>query len=360
VVFAKSGAGKSYFSKLLALRTLFTGVDFLVIDPEDEYRRVCAAADGQYIRLASSSGQHLNPFDLPPAASDDEEGRDPLAEQVAAVLSLLELMLAERQGSLDTHERAVLDRALYQAYAEAGITPDPATHDRPVPLMRDLGRVLASTAGDIPASLAGRLRRYTEGSLAGLFAGPTNVALSRSMVVFNTQALEEELQALGVHLITSFVWTQVRRSRRPRLIITDEAWKLMQYEAGGAFLASLSRRAREYYLGLVTVNQDVSDCLDSVHGRTVLTNAAIKLLMKQDSSTIGPVVEAFQLSDQERQFLLGAGKGEGLFFARGSHVPLQVEAAPLEHRLVTTSPQELAQASEPQPPGAMGGDLEAA
>jgi len=344
VVFAKSGAGKSYFTKLMALRNLLFGVDFLVIDPEDEYRTLCAAVGGQYVRLASSSAQHLNPFDLPPP-DDDWEGRDPLAEQVAALLGLLEIMLAEPGRPLGSYERALLDRAIYRTYAAKGIDVDPATHSRPVPLMRDLLSVLAGESGETAADLATRLERYVGGSLAGLFAAPTDVALDRRFVVFNVQALEPELRPLGIHLITTFVWNQVRRSRCPRLLIIDEAWSLMQYAEGGAFLAGMARRARKYYLGLVTITQDVADFLDADHGRTVLANAAIKLLMKQDAATIQPVVGAFQLSDDERQFLLAAAKGEGLFFARGSHVALKVEASPAEHRLVTTAPRELAERS---------------
>ncbi len=357
VVFAKSGAGKSYFTKLMALRNLLAGVDFLVIDPEDEYRTLCTAVGGQYVRLASSSGQHLNPFDLAPVV-DDQEGRAPLGEHVAALLGLFELMLAEPGGSLNAHERAVLDRAVFQTYTAAGITEDTTTHGREAPLLRDLHGILLSSSGEVAASLATRLRRYIEGSLAGLFSGPTNVALDRRFVVFNVQGLEPELRPLGIHLIASFVWNRVRRSRRPRLLIIDEAWSLMQYPEGGAFLASMARRARKYYLGLVTITQDVADFLGCDHGRTLLANAAVKLLMKQDSATIDPVVGTFQLSPEERQFILGASKGEGLFFARGNHVALQVEASPAEHRLATTAPRELAEwESERSSPGARGGTV---
>jgi conjugal transfer ATP-binding protein TraC len=342
VIFATSGAGKSYFTKLMALRNLLLGADLLVIDPEDEYRTLASAVRGQVVRLASSSAQHLNPFDLPPPA-EDEEGRDPLAEQVAALLGLLEVMLAEPDRPLGAEELAVLDAALYATYASAGITRDPATHAHPVPLLGDLHAELLATPGEIAASLARRLSRYVEGSLAGLFSGPTNVDLSARFVVFNVQALEPELRPLGIHLITSFVWNQVRRARRPRLLVIDEAWSLLQYPAGGLFLSSMARRARKYYLGLVTITQDVADFLGSEHGRTVLTNAAIKLLLKQDSATVDSVVGAFQLSLEERQFLLGAAKGEGLFFACGSHLPIRIVASPLEHRRATTAPRELAE-----------------
>ena len=381
-IVATSGAGKSYFTKLIALRNLLAGVDFIVIDPEDEYRGLCAAVGGQRVHVAGTSSQHLNPFDLPRPAdgataageaagaaaagpagfaerAEREEG-DALAEQVAALLGLLEVMLATPGEPLTTRERAVLDRALYQTYAGAGITADPATHGRAAPLLRDLYAVLLGLAAptahaghaghagpgaaggiaDVAAQLAMRLRRYVEGSLAGLFAAPTNVALTGRFVVFDLQALEPELQPLAIHVITGFVWKQVRRHRRPRLLVVDEAWSLLQYPEGGRFLAGLARRARKYSLGLVTISQQVADFLAAEHGRTVLANAAIKLLMKHDAASVGLVTDAFELSADERQLLLAAGKGEGLLLARGDRIALKIEASPLEHRLATTAPQE--------------------
>src|SRR6266568_4141527 len=228
-VFAMAGAGKSYFVKLMALRNLLAGVEFLVVDPEDEYRAVCQAADGQYVRLASSSSHHLNPFDLPPAAAGTDS-IDILAEQVTAVLGLLDVILAEPGATLNSYERATLDRAIYQAYAAHDISPDPDTHARPVPLLRDLQTALENVASDVGVGLAARLRRYVSGSLAGgLFAGPTNVALNRRLIVFNIQALEEELRPLAMHLIANFVWNRVRRERRPRLLVIGEAWSLLRY-----------------------------------------------------------------------------------------------------------------------------------
>jgi hypothetical protein len=344
VVFAKSGAGKSYFTKLMALRNLLAGVDFLVVDPEDEYRTLCAAVGGQHVRLAGSAGQRLNPFDFPPlSAAEPDEGRDPLKEQVAAVVSLLDLMLAEPDRPLGSSEKGILDEALRGVYAAAGVTAATGAAGHEAPTMRDLYAALATGTHPLADDLAARLSRYVDGSLGGLFAGSTNVALEGSFVVFSLRDLEPELRPLGMHLIASFVWGQVRRGRRPRLLVVDEAWSLMQHPAGGAFLSGLARRARKYHLGLVTVTQDVGDFLSSAEGRTVLGNAAVKLLMKQDASTIEPVARAFALSPEERQLLLGAAKGEGLFFARGTRVALQVEASPREHRLATTAPRELAE-----------------
>ena len=340
-VVAPSGSGKSYFVKLMALRNLLAGVDFLIIDPENEYLTICDTVGGQYVRLASASSQHLNPFDLP-TPLDAVDGLDPLAEQVAALLGLLEVMLAEVGKPLSTYERAALDQALYQTYAAVGITADPSTHDRPAPLMRDLHTVLAGSPGDLAASLTARLGRYVSGSLgAGLFAGPTNVALNQRLVVFNIQQLEEELRPVAIHMIASFVWNRVRSQRRPRLLVIDEAWTLLRYPEGGAFISGLARRARKYYLGLVTIWQKVGDLTGSEHGETVLTNSDMKLLLKQSDEIIDAADARFRFTPSERRFLLGALKGEGLLFARGGRWPIKIEASPAEHRLATTNPREL-------------------
>ncbi len=365
-VIATSGAGKSYSTKLIALRHHLLGVDVLVVDPEDEYRRLCAAVGGQYVPLSATAPARLNPFDLPPPprraspapgdtppadepaeAPDEgeaESGADILAEQVLALLALVEIMVATPEAPLSAQERGTLDRALYATYAGAGISAQRATHARPAPLLRDLYAVLQAQApaDATAAGLAGRLHRYVEGSLAGLFGGPTNVALDRPFVVFSIQRLEPELRPLAIHLITTFVWGRVRRARRPRLLVVDEAWSVLQYREGGAFLAGLARRARKYYLGLVTISQSVGDFLATAAGRAVLTNAALKLLLKQDGATVDHLVALFDLTAEERQFLLGAGKGEGLLLARGTRVALQVEGSATEHRLATTAPAEVA------------------
>ncbi len=349
VVFAKSGAGKSYACKVEALRALMLGIEYYVIDPEDEYRRVCDAVGGQYIRLPGTSSHHINPFDLPvrhtgpPATAprDDSEARDPLAERLLALQGLLGLMLADRGSTLGQREKGALDAALLETYRRAGISRDPRTHSRPAPVLRDLYAVLRQQGDSY--GLADRLERYVDGSLGSVFSSPTSVNLDRPFVVFNVRDLEPELRPLGVYLIADYIWRQVRGSRRPRMLLIDEAWALMQHEEGARFLSSMARQARKHYLGLATVTQDVEDFLATPDGHTVLANSSVQLLMRQDSSTIDVVAQTFRLSAGEREFLLSCRKGEGLFFARGNHIALRVEASPMEDALATTDPAELAE-----------------
>ncbi|HZC05321.1 MAG TPA: hypothetical protein VE338_06745, partial [Ktedonobacterales bacterium] len=311
VVFAKSGAGKSYACKLQALRALLLGTRVCVVDPEDEYRRLAAAVGGQVIRLAPGSTQRINPFDLPQlqasAPSETERaggsggaGGDVLADKVQALHALLDLLLADRAPTgavgLSQREKGLLDRCLYETYRRVGITSDPRTHDRAAPLLRDLYDTLRSGVCGVDSfGLADRLERYAHGSLAALFSSPTNVALDAPLVVFDVRDLDGELRPLGLLLIADYVWTRVRQARQPHLLVIDEAWSLMQHTEGGRFLAGLARRARKHYLGLVTITQDVEDFLGSEWGRVVLANSSIQLLMKQDSTTIDAVSDAFHL-----------------------------------------------------------------
>lgn len=360
VVIAPAGSGKSFFCKLLSLRQVINGTDCIIIDPEDEYRALAEAVGGQVVRIAASSNHQLNPFDLPPAKPSEADRRgdptlntdeeDVLAERVTALLGLLEVMLCAsgdahgQTNSLSAHERPVLDRAIYKTYAAAGITADLATHDRPAPLLRDLHATLEATPGDVAANLCMRLERFVQGSLsAGLFAGPTNVALDRPLVVFQIRDLADELRPLAIHLIAGFVWSRVRKHRRPRLLMIDEAWSLLRYPEGGAFVAAMARRARKYYLGLVTITQQVSDVSSGGHGETILANAAQVLLLKQKSETIDSATARFRLTSDERQLLLGADKGEGLLLIRGNRIPLRVVASAAEYRLATTNPRDLEQ-----------------
>ncbi|HEU5383608.1 MAG TPA: ATP-binding protein [Ktedonobacteraceae bacterium] len=336
IKFSRSGAGKSYDEKMRIMRSLILGYHVIVIDPEDEYKRVCHKFHGADIRL-SDGALKLNPLDLP--ASADSQDRNVLEEKFQSLLALCDLLLADRGGSLSQREKGYLSRCFAYTYGEKSITLNPITHGNPPPSMHDLYRVIRSGAcGPDVYDLADRLERYLPA-----FPVRTEVRLDNPLVVFNIRDLNADLRPVGLFLITDFVWTQIRQHRhpRPRLLCIDEAWALLQFAEGGRFLASIARRGRKYNLCLRVTTQDVEDFLASEWGRTILVNSSMKFLMKQDSTTIDAVAQAFKLSDGERKFLTSCAKGEGLFFVRGSHVPMKVVASPLEHQLATTNPQEL-------------------
>jgi len=354
---AVTGAGKSYACKLKMMRELLVryqeGVQVAVIDPEREYERLCTELGGTFVRLAPGSPQHLNPFDLAPPGSNlsaylaDHSRGDRLAEKVQALHALYDLMLADRGPTavtpLSMREKGLLDRATYEAYRRRGITADPATHVNPPPILLDLYEVLASgAAGKDEYGLCDRLYRYVQGSLAGTFSAPTDVRLDNRFVVFDVRDMSGELRPIGVLLIADFMWTQVLASLRPRVLYIDEAWSLIQHPEGGRFLADLARRARKRYLRLVTITQSPELFVADPYGAVIAGNAATKLLKKQDRTSAPVVASRFGLTPSERQQLLTLQKPEALLLAGGSRLVVTIEANPLEHRLATTNPRELA------------------
>ncbi|GIH51247.1 hypothetical protein SAMN05421833_125118 [Microbispora rosea] len=338
VILARSGAGKSYLAKLEALRSLYTGVEVAVIDPEDEYARLCSAVGGAYIHLGAPKVR-LNPFDLPPRSQRDS---DPLTRRALFLHTLISLMLGE---ALDKASKAALDRAIIAAYRRAGITFEPRTWNRRPPLLRDLVIVLTDDADPKAKDLAAGLAPYVTGSHRQLFDGPTSTRPDSHLIVFSLRDLPEELKAVGTLLTLDAIWRRVSdpHDRRPRLVVVDEAWLLMRDPEGARFLLRMAKAARKQWAGLSVVTQDAGDLLSSEIGQAIIANSTTQILLKQAPQAIDKVVDAFQLSEGERQLLLSAERGAGLLTAGAGaqRVPLQVIASQREHDLVTSSPQEL-------------------
>lgn len=337
VVFAKSGAGKSYLVKLEVLRSLMFGADVLVIDPEQEYLALSQAVGGQYINFSATSNVKINPFDLSSLATP---GENELGRKILSLTSFLKLVL----GSLNPNEAAILDRALKQTYILRGITDDPKTQINPpngYPLMEDLYKVLAGMEDELSSGLSMRLERFIKGSLSGIFSSPSNLDLDNPFIVFSVRDLADELRPLAIYMILEFIWTRIRSKLKKRILVVDEAWYLMQQPDSANFLVDLAKRARKYYLGLTTITQDVEDFLTTDRGKEVIANSSIQVLLKQAPASIEKVGQVFNLSQGERRLLLTAGVGQGLFFAGSTHVAMRVVASPDEHQLITSNPAEL-------------------
>ena len=342
VVFAKSGAGKSFTVKLEALRSMMTGAEILIIDPENEYQKLSDAVGGSYIRLSLNSDVRINPFDLPKVV-DTEDANDALKANLVTLHGLFRLMLggvgSGGQAALTPNEEADLDQALIDTYARAGITSDPLTHQSPAPTIINLYDTLLHMGGSGP-SLAQRLRKYTTGTFAGIFSQQSNIDINNQMVVFNIRDLEDELRPVAMYIVLSHIWNIVRANQKKRLLIVDEAWQLMQYEDSANFLFSLAKRARKYYLGLTTITQDVEDFMGMKMGRAIVANSSMQLLLKQSASAVDVLADVFKLTEEERRRLANFPVGQGLFFAGQNHVHIQVIASETEERLITTNPNQ--------------------
>lgn len=321
IVFAQSGSGKSYATKVEILRQLMQGTKVIVIDPEREYKRLAESVEGTYVRLSAKSKEKINPFDL---ATTNHDKKD-LSEHIQDLTEVISLM-AE---GLDASEKAAVDKAMLTIYRESGKT---------MPLLRDLYAELRKL-GHLP--LCERLEKYITGSLKNVFNQHTNIELSNRLVVFDIKDLPESLRQIMMLIIANFVQNQVKARPEKRLLVIDEGWMLLEHEESARFVAGLVRRARKYYLGVSIISQQANDFLHSEYGRAIASQSSLRILMKQDTTTIKNVASEFHLSEYEESFLLTSGRGDALLIADQNHVAVRVIAAEEEHPLITTNPAEL-------------------
>ncbi len=347
VIFAKSGAGKSYTVKLEALRSLMFGTEIMIIDPENEYQKMCEAVGGAYIKLSLNSPTRLNPFDLPKVI-DTDEADTALKSNLITLHGLFRLMMGGAQNqitgsgglsqpALNPVEESDLDTALITTYEKAGITNDPFTHNSEPPTINDLYDTLLHMGGTGP-QLAQRLRKYTTGTFAGIFSQKSNIEINNPMVVFNIRDLEDELRPVAMYIVLSFIWNRTKTDQKRRILIVDESWQLMKYDDSANFLFSMAKRARKYNLGITTISQDVEDFIESRLGRAIVSNASMQILLKQSPAAVDLLADVFKLTSEEKKRLSSFPIGQGLFFAGQNHVQIQIIASPEENELINTTP----------------------
>ncbi|PIZ47465.1 hypothetical protein COY29_05185 [Candidatus Woesebacteria bacterium CG_4_10_14_0_2_um_filter_39_14] len=333
-IFATSGAGKSFFVKLEALRSLMLGTEVMVIDPETEYKPLAKAVGGEYISFGFSSLSKINPFDLSQAV---EEGENQLGLKILSLHSLFKVIM----GAITPTQEALLDRALVSTYRAKGITQDPATQGKEPPLMEDLYKTLIGMESPDALDLASRIEKFVRGSFVGIFDQQTNVNLKNPFTVFSVRDLPDALRPIAMFIILDYIWTRVKKDLKKRLLIVEEAWHMMKYPDTAQFLWSVVKRSRKYFLGLTTITQDVEDFLSQDIGKAIVTNSALQLLLKQSPAAIDKVGEVFYLSQGEKNLLLAANVGEGIFFAGPHHAPIRITASQDEYQLITSKPQDL-------------------
>ncbi|MFA5751330.1 MAG: DUF87 domain-containing protein [Candidatus Paceibacterota bacterium] len=334
VVFAKSGSGKSYATKLEILRSLMFDIDVIVIDPEREYEYLAEAVGGRYFNISLSSDHHINPFDLP-IPREDESAEDILRSNIINLVGLFRLML----GGLTPEEDALVDRAIAETYALKDITPESDFSNIEPPLLSDFEMVLGGMEGS--ESVMQRLVKYTKGSWSTFINKPSNVDINRKFVVFSVRDMEDELKPVAMYIVMHYIWTAVRKNLKKRLMVVDEAWWMMKSEDTASFLYSIAKRGRKYYLGLATITQDVGDFMRSPYGVPIITNSSIQILLKQSPSTIDVLIKTFNLTEEEKYLLLESGIGEGIFFAGLKHVAIKIISSYTEDQIITSDPSQI-------------------
>jgi conjugal transfer ATP-binding protein TraC len=334
IMFAKSGAGKSYATKLEILRSLMFETEIICLDPENEYEYMAEAVGGRYFKISLNSDHHINPFDLP-IPGPDESSANVLRSNIINLVGLFRLMM----GGLTPEEDAIVDRAITETYALKDITADSDFRNVEPPLMSDFEMVLSGMEGG--ESLAQKLSKYTKGTWAGFINRPTNVDINKKFVVFSLRDMEDELKPIAMYIITHYIWNAIRKELKKRLLVIDEAWWMMKSEDTASFLMGLVKRGRKYYLGVATITQDVGDFLKSPYGLPIITNSSIQILLKQSPTIIDNLQKTFNLTDEEKYLLLESDVGEGIFFAGLKHVAIKNIASYTEDQIITSDPSQV-------------------
>lgn len=336
VTFATAGAGKSFCTKLEILRSLMFDTDVLVIDPEDEYKYMVEATGGKHFNISLNSENHINPFDIAPPG-EDESASDVLRSNIINLVGLFRIML----GGISQEEDAIIDRAITETYALKDITAESDFRNVEPPLMSDFELVLAGMEG--ADSLVQRLSKYTKGTWAGFINRPSNIDINNKFVVFSIRDIEDELKPVAMYIVTHHIWNMVKKIRKKRLLVIDEAWWMMKSEDTASFLFGLAKRGRKYYLALSTITQDVGDFLNSPYGLPIVTNSSIQILLKQSPAIIDNIQKTFNLTDEEKYLLLESDVGEGMFFVGLKHVAIKIVASYTEDQIITTNPAQMMQ-----------------
>ncbi len=326
VILGKSGGGKSFLVKLESLRLLATGIDVIIIDPENEYKKLTETIGGEFVEFSLSSPYKINPFDLP----KEEIEPDELSNKILDLHSLMRVIM----GDLTPSQDALLDKALVLTYQQKGIVQDPETFKFEPPLIEDLYKTLLGMETDEARELAVRLEKFVSGSAAGIFNQQSNFDIKNSLTVFGIRDLEANLRPVAMYIILDYIWNRVRKERKKRILVVDEAWYLIKHKDSGAYLYSFAKRARKYLLGLTTITQDVEDFLSTEEGKAIITNSSLQIILKQSTAAVEKIAETFFLTSGEKHFLLSVSIGEGLFFAGQNHVGFKVIASEEERQMI--------------------------
>lgn len=341
VIFAKSGAGKSYFAKLDILRSMMLDTDVIVIDPENEYRHLAQTVDGSFIKISLVSEHHINPFDLA-KPQKEESFKQVFRSNIISLIGLLRIMLGEKTEfgpKLTPEQDTILDQAIREAYALHDITEDSDFKGKTLPTLSDLETVLRGMEGGEDLSI--RLEKYTKGTFAGFLNQQTNISLDKQLTVFSIRDMEDELRPVAMYLIIHHIWSLVRSQVKKRILMIDEAWWMMQHADAASFLFGIVKRARKYYLGVTTITQDIEDFIKSPYGKPIVTNSSLQLLLRQSPAAVDILQKTFYLTEEEKFLLLESSIGEGLFFAGSKHIAIKVVASYTEDQVITSDPQQL-------------------
>ncbi|MCX6777194.1 MAG: DUF87 domain-containing protein [Candidatus Micrarchaeota archaeon] len=336
LVLGMSGSGKSFAVKTVLSRALQQGIDIIVLDPseEGEYEGLTNSLGGRVIAFSEKSDSFINPFQITEQSYE---------EKLFFLHSLMRFFISELTDDM----KDLLDEAFESIYAKKGITHDSKTWGREAPTLSDLYNYVEKERKDSFAkraeaatAISSSLRRFVRGSYSFINKQTNIKKLDGRFITFRIGSLPKEVRRILMFIILEFVYNRMKKDLRKKLLVVDEAWKLLQTESEEGYILSIVKTSRHHNMGLVLITQDVYDLVTSKAGKAVMANSSWQLLLRMKPSIIDDVTSTFKLNENTKNYLLTAEPGSGLFFVNNTFIPVKNVVGSEEYKLFTTHPED--------------------
>ncbi len=337
LILGTPGSGKSFAAKREIVNAFFvTDDDIIIGDPEGEYFSLVHALGGQVISLSPTSRDYINPMDINPNYSEED---DPLSLKSDFILSLCELIVGGKNG-LEPVEKTIIDRCVRLVYQDCLQHPSPEN----MPVLGDLYQILKRQPEPEARKLSTALEIYVNGSLR-VFNHHTNVELNNRVVCFDIRDLGKQLKKLGMLIVQDQVWNRVTRNRavrRSTRYYLDEFHLLLKEEQTAAYSVEIWKRFRKWG-GIPTgITQNVKDLLSSREIENIFENSDFVYMLNQAAGDRQILAKALGISPHQLSYVTNSREGEGLIFFGKTIIPFkdQFDRSTRLYKLMTTKPSE--------------------
>ena len=347
-IFGTSGAGKSFYTKLLILRSRLIGIEQYIIDPEREYTNICKELNGTLLKIGPSSKTYVNVLDIRKESIEDgQEGY--LATKIGKLIGFFNLIF----GELNEEEKAIIEEKLIECYKIKNITFDDESlytiknkkrkfkEKDDMPILEDIYNIFYSDKKT--KIFATKLIPFIKGSLK-FFNNYTNVELNNDLIVADVYELGEENLKYGMYIFTELFWDKTKKDRKiKKAIYLDEIWRLIGVTSNknvASFIYKIFKTIRKYGGSAVAITQDISDLFsldNGTYGRSILNNSSIKTFFSLEEENIKILSEYANLSEKEKIEIKSLKRGECLMFVGDNHILAQIEADEFEKEIIIES-----------------------
>ena len=348
-IFGTSGAGKSFYTKLLILRYRLLGIEQYIIDPEREYDKLCANLNGALLKIGPGSDTYINILDIREESLEEEENGY-LSNKIGKLIGFFNLIF----GKINEEEKALLEEKLIELYKEKNITFDDSSlykkennllnvslkfkESKDMPILEDFYNLLGKDKRTEIFKI--KLIPFVKGSLK-FFNNYTNIELNNKLIVSDVYELGEENLKFGMYLFTDLFWDKIKKDRNSKkAIYLDEIWRLIGVTSNkdvASFIYKIFKTIRKYGGSSVAITQDISDIFgldDGTYGKSILNNSSIKTFFSLEEENIKILEQYTNLSEKEKIEIKSLKRGECLMFVGNEHILNKINVDDFEKQLI--------------------------